>query len=41
MTDLFNDIEPVWAGGGGQGGYGSNQYDPLGRFMRAGVRFNF
>jgi len=41
VTDLFNDIEPVWAGGGGQNGYGSNQYDPLGRFMRAGVRFNF
>lgn len=41
VTDLFNDIEPVWAGGGGQNGYGSNQYDPLGRFMRTGIRFNF
>jgi outer membrane receptor protein involved in Fe transport len=41
VTDLFNTIEPVWADGGGQNGYGSNQYDPLGRFMRTGVRFNF
>jgi outer membrane receptor protein involved in Fe transport len=41
VTDVFNDIEPVFAGGGGQSGYGSNQYDPLGRFMRTGVRFNF
>ncbi len=24
-----------------QGGYGSNQYDPLGRFFRTGIRFNF
>ncbi|HEU4549544.1 MAG TPA: TonB-dependent receptor [Rhizomicrobium sp.] len=41
ITDLFNDIEPPTAGGGGQGGYGSNQYDPLGRFFRTGIRFNF
>ena len=40
LRDAFGADETALAGGG-YGGYGSNQYDPLGRFFRTGIRFNF
>ena len=40
VTDIFND-QPPPNPGSASAVYGSNGYDPLGRFFRTGVRFSF